>query len=84
MRVLICGAGVAGPTLACWLDHYGFETTIIEEALGYRPRDELVTSCTPMSASRSNALLCVMTGPVHVHIRTPKSDANRSRTYNAP
>jgi 2-polyprenyl-6-methoxyphenol hydroxylase-like FAD-dependent oxidoreductase len=32
MRVLISGAGIAGPTLAYWLDHYGFETTIVEKA----------------------------------------------------
>ena len=32
MRVLISGAGIAGPTLAYWLDHHGFETTIVEKA----------------------------------------------------
>lgn len=32
MRVLISGAGIAGPTLAFWLNHYGFETTIVEKA----------------------------------------------------
>jgi len=32
MRVLISGAGVAGPTLAYWLAHYGFTPTIIESA----------------------------------------------------
>jgi 2-polyprenyl-6-methoxyphenol hydroxylase-like FAD-dependent oxidoreductase len=32
MRVLISGAGIAGPTLAYWLAHYGFEPTIIEAA----------------------------------------------------
>ncbi|MCC7153205.1 MAG: FAD-binding domain [Bryobacterales bacterium] len=32
MRVLISGAGIAGPALAYWLDHYGFETTIVEKA----------------------------------------------------
>ncbi len=31
-RVLISGAGVAGPTLAYWLLHYGFEPTLIERA----------------------------------------------------
>jgi 2-polyprenyl-6-methoxyphenol hydroxylase-like FAD-dependent oxidoreductase len=30
MRVLISGAGIAGPTLAYWLAHYGFTPTIIE------------------------------------------------------
>ncbi len=30
MKVLISGAGIAGPTLAYWLAHYGFEPTIVE------------------------------------------------------
>ena len=36
MRVLIAGAGVAGPTLAYWLAHYGFTPTIIESAPSLR------------------------------------------------
>ena len=32
MRILISGAGVAGPTLAYWLAHYGFEPTLVERA----------------------------------------------------
>jgi len=32
MRVLISGAGIAGPTLAYWLSHYGFKPTIVEKA----------------------------------------------------
>lgn len=32
MKILISGAGIAGPTLAYWLAHYGMEPTIIEEA----------------------------------------------------
>ena len=32
MRVLISGAGIAGPTLAYWLAHYGLEATIVERA----------------------------------------------------
>jgi 2-polyprenyl-6-methoxyphenol hydroxylase-like FAD-dependent oxidoreductase len=32
MRVLISGAGIAGPTLAYWLDSFGFDTTIVEKA----------------------------------------------------
>jgi len=32
VRVLISGAGIAGPTLAYWLDRYGFDTTIVENA----------------------------------------------------
>ncbi len=32
MKVLISGAGIAGPTLAYWLDHYGFKVTLIEAA----------------------------------------------------
>ena len=32
MRVLISGAGIAGPTLAYWLLQYGLEPTIVEKA----------------------------------------------------
>jgi len=32
VRVLISGAGIAGPTLAYWLAHYGLEPTIVERA----------------------------------------------------
>lgn len=32
MRVLISGAGIAGPTLAWWLARYGFDPTIVERA----------------------------------------------------
>jgi 2-polyprenyl-6-methoxyphenol hydroxylase-like FAD-dependent oxidoreductase len=34
--VLICGAGIAGPTLAFWLRAGGFEPTLIERAPGLR------------------------------------------------
>jgi len=30
--VLISGAGIAGPTLAYWLDRYGFDVTVVERA----------------------------------------------------
>lgn len=30
MKILISGSGIAGPTLAYWLAHYGFEPTIVE------------------------------------------------------
>ncbi len=36
MRVLISGAGIAGPTLAYWLTHYGIESTLVERAPGLR------------------------------------------------
>jgi 2-polyprenyl-6-methoxyphenol hydroxylase-like FAD-dependent oxidoreductase len=32
MKILISGAGIAGPTLAYWLAHYGMEPTIVEQA----------------------------------------------------
>jgi len=32
MKILISGAGIAGPTLAYWLLKYGFEPTIVERA----------------------------------------------------
>lgn len=36
MKILISGAGIAGPTLAFWLAHYGFEPTLIETAPRFR------------------------------------------------
>lgn len=36
MRVLIVGAGVAGPTLAYWLAQYGADVTLIEKAPALR------------------------------------------------
>jgi 2-polyprenyl-6-methoxyphenol hydroxylase-like FAD-dependent oxidoreductase len=36
MRILISGAGIAGPTLAYWLAHYGFTPTIVERAARLR------------------------------------------------
>jgi 2-polyprenyl-6-methoxyphenol hydroxylase-like FAD-dependent oxidoreductase len=35
-RVLISGAGIAGPTLAYWLARYGFDVTIVEKAPALR------------------------------------------------
>ncbi len=35
-KILICGAGIAGPTLAYWLQRYGFEPTLIEPAPALR------------------------------------------------
>ncbi len=32
MRVLISGAGIAGPALAHWLHHFGFTPTVVERA----------------------------------------------------
>ena len=36
MKILISGAGIAGPTLAYWLQRYGFETTLVEKASSLR------------------------------------------------
>ena len=36
MKILISGAGIAGPTLAFWLAQYGFEPTLIESAPRFR------------------------------------------------
>ncbi|WP_067831736.1 FAD-dependent monooxygenase [Actinomadura kijaniata] len=33
-KVLISGASIGGPALACWLDRYGFEVTVVERAAG--------------------------------------------------
>lgn len=36
MKILISGAGIAGPTLAYWLARHGFEPTVVERAAGLR------------------------------------------------
>ncbi|WP_026415508.1 FAD-dependent monooxygenase [Actinomadura oligospora] len=41
-KVLISGASIAGPTLAYWLDRYGFEVTVVERAGGFRPGGQAI------------------------------------------
>lgn len=36
MRILISGASIAGPTLAYWLNRYGFDVTVVERAATLR------------------------------------------------
>jgi 2-polyprenyl-6-methoxyphenol hydroxylase-like FAD-dependent oxidoreductase len=36
MRILISGASIAGPVLAYWLRHFGFQPTLVERAAGAR------------------------------------------------
>jgi 2-polyprenyl-6-methoxyphenol hydroxylase-like FAD-dependent oxidoreductase len=36
MRILISGAGLAGPTVAYWLSRYGFNPTLVEQAPSIR------------------------------------------------
>lgn len=47
LRVLISGIGVAGPTLAFWLRHYGFEPTLVERAPAFREGGYLMHFCGP-------------------------------------
>jgi 2-polyprenyl-6-methoxyphenol hydroxylase-like FAD-dependent oxidoreductase len=42
MKVLIVGAGIAGPTLAYWLRHSGHEPTLVEQASRLREGGYLV------------------------------------------
>lgn len=41
-RALICGAGIAGPVLAYWLDRSGWEVTVLEIADDIRPGGQTV------------------------------------------
>jgi 2-polyprenyl-6-methoxyphenol hydroxylase-like FAD-dependent oxidoreductase len=41
-KVLISGAGIAGPALAYWLDQYGFDVTVVERAPAIRPGGQAV------------------------------------------
>ncbi|MEV0245140.1 FAD-dependent monooxygenase [Nocardia sp. NPDC050712] len=40
--VLISGASIAGPALAFWLNHYGFEVTVVERAAALRPGGQAI------------------------------------------
>ena len=42
IRILICGASVAGTSLAYWLRRYGAEVTAVERAPGLRPGGQAV------------------------------------------
>ncbi|MGW1894714.1 FAD-dependent monooxygenase [Streptomyces sp. NPDC002004] len=42
MRVLISGASIGGPTLAYWLNRYGFDVTVVERAAGLRPGGQAI------------------------------------------
>ncbi|MCA6105878.1 FAD-dependent monooxygenase [Bradyrhizobium cenepequi] len=35
-RILVSGASIAGPTIAYWLDHFGFDVTVVERAEAVR------------------------------------------------
>ncbi|MGW0181801.1 FAD-dependent monooxygenase, partial [Nocardia sp. NPDC003345] len=40
--VLVSGASIAGPSVAYWLDRYGFEVTVVERAAALRPGGQAV------------------------------------------
>ena len=42
LKVLIVGAGIAGPTLAYWLERAGYEPTLLERARELRPGGYLI------------------------------------------
>lgn len=42
LRILICGAGIAGPALAYWLLRYGFEPTLVERAPDFRASGHMI------------------------------------------
>ncbi|RYH54335.1 MAG: FAD-binding protein, partial [Alcaligenaceae bacterium] len=35
-KILICGAGIAGPACAWWLSEYGFSVVVAEKAKTFR------------------------------------------------
>ncbi|WP_176461049.1 NAD-binding protein [Janthinobacterium sp. PC23-8] len=37
-RVLVSGASIAGLTIACWLNRFGFDVTVVERAATVRSR----------------------------------------------
>ena len=53
MRVLISGAGVAGPTLAYWLSRYGFQPTLMRKRQGCGQAATLSISGARATTSRT-------------------------------
>jgi 2-polyprenyl-6-methoxyphenol hydroxylase-like FAD-dependent oxidoreductase len=41
-RVLVSGAGIAGPALAYWLQRFGFQATLVERAATLRPGGQAI------------------------------------------
>jgi len=58
MRVLISGAGIAGPTLAYWLAHYGFTPTIVEKAPRLRTGGYIIDFGERVLRSRIEWVFC--------------------------
>jgi 2-polyprenyl-6-methoxyphenol hydroxylase-like FAD-dependent oxidoreductase len=50
-RVLISGASIAGPSLAYWLSHYGFDVTVVERAVALRRAGQAVDFKGPIHMS---------------------------------
>ena len=67
-RVLISGASVAGPSLAYWLERYGFEVTIVEKA------DEI----------RSGGQAVDFKGPIHHAVLRKMGILNAVQKANVP
>ncbi|MEV4836338.1 FAD-dependent monooxygenase [Nonomuraea sp. NPDC049486] len=42
LKILVSGAGIAGPAVAYWLSRYGCEVTVVEKAPGSRPGGQAV------------------------------------------
>ena len=59
MRILISGAGIAGPTLAYWLDRYGFTPTLIETAPRLRTGGYIIDFWVQASTSRTAWACCL-------------------------
>ncbi|GAA3635054.1 FAD-dependent monooxygenase [Kineosporia mesophila] len=50
-RILISGAGIAGLTLAYWLNRYGFQVTVVEQAQALRAGGQAVDLKGPVQMS---------------------------------
>lgn len=74
--VLVCGAGIAGSTLAFWLARNGFRPTVVERAAGQR------SSGNPVDV-RSGALEVADAMGVVSRLREVATHAQRLRLLNA-
>lgn len=56
--VLVSGASIAGPTVAYWLNRYGYEVTVVERASRRAAAATPSTSAAPPWASSSAWACC--------------------------
>jgi 2-polyprenyl-6-methoxyphenol hydroxylase-like FAD-dependent oxidoreductase len=68
-RILISGAGIAGPALAYWLQRSGFQVTLVERAPGLRPGGHAIDVRGVALEVLRRMALCDAASNLRTHVR---------------